>query len=103
MEWWEGFEAANGATKEWLAVWQRTTVAGDAIWAVAWKSDAVPATRFSVAAVTFWNNREPAVAADIPGYLVVYEGRAADPTQYQHIYGRMWWPEAVYLPLIMRN
>jgi hypothetical protein len=95
--------AANGATKEWLAVWQRTTAAGDAIWAVAWKSNAVPATRFPVAAVTFWNNREPAVAADIPGYLIVYEGRAADPTQRQHIYGRMWWPQAVYLPVILRN
>ena len=95
--------AANGATKEWLAVWQRTAEAGDAIWAAAWKSGAVPGKCVPVAAVTFWNNRYLAVAADIPGYLIVYEGRAADPTQYQHIYGRMWWPEAVYLPLIIRN
>ena len=49
--------AANGATKEWLAVWQRTAEAGDAIWATAWKSGAVPGTRVPVAAVTFWNNR----------------------------------------------
>jgi hypothetical protein len=53
----------------------------------------------------------PAVAAGNPGYLIVYEELAppgalvqsATLTSYQHIYGRMWWPETVYLPLVLRN
>ena len=60
---------------------------------------------------TFYECQNPAVAADIPGYLVVYEelpppGSLADSTNltsYQHIYGRMWWPEAAYLPLTLKN
>ena len=36
-------------------------------------------------------------------YLIAYEGDAAgDPTVYRHIYGRIWWPAAVYLPLVLR-
>ena len=55
---------------------------------------------FEVAAWMGWDCMTPAAAADIPGYLIVYEG---DSTVKQYVYGRMWWPEAVYLPLILHN
>ncbi|MBU0492188.1 MAG: hypothetical protein KKB13_10110 [Chloroflexi bacterium] len=87
----------------WLAVWQRAAAAGDAIWASTWPVGGLPSSRFPVTAVAFWNNREPAVAAGPPGNLIVYEGRAAEPTERQHIYGRMWWPVVVYLPLTLKN
>jgi hypothetical protein len=96
--------AANGASREWLAVWQEA-LGGDAGYAVKgfrWGSE--PGVRtyfFDVANYVFWENERPAVAADIPGYLVVYEGDSS--LTNRHIYGRMWWPEAVFLPLVLRN
>ena len=97
--------ACNGATGKWLVVWQRAMAAGDAIWASHWDVGSRPNIYddFQIALAAFWNNRYPVVACDIPGYFIAYEGRAADPTDRQHIYGRMWWPETVYLPLTLRN
>jgi hypothetical protein len=95
--------AANGATGEWLAVWQRASPEGAQIRGVRW-GNGLASYIFEAAAWTWWDCLAPAVAADIPGYLIAYEGDSTgDPTVKQHIYGRMWWPEAVYLPLILRN
>jgi hypothetical protein len=96
--------AANGATGEWMVVWQRASTAGAQIRGARW-GNGLASYIFEVAAWTGWNCMTPAVAADIPGYLIAYEGDSTgDPTVKQHIYGRMWWPEgAVYLPLILRN
>ena len=96
--------ARPGPFRDYLAIWQRTTSAGEAIYASRWGEPGVTPYYFEVASAAFWNNKAPAVATDSPGYLIVYEGDSTgDPTVYQHIYGRMWWPEAVYLPLILRN
>jgi hypothetical protein len=94
--------AANGSSKEWLAVWQQALAGGTgyAIKGYRWGST-VNTYFFDVANYAFWENESPAVAADIPGYLIVYEGDSS--TTNRHIYGRMWWPEAVYLPLVLRN
>ncbi len=84
------------------AVWQQTTATGEAIRAYQWGN--VTRGYFDVAAFAFWNSENPTVAAGSPGYLIAYEGDSAgDPTVYRHIYGRMWWPEVVYLPLVLRN
>jgi hypothetical protein len=96
--------AANGASKEWLAVWQRALPGGSgySIHGFRWGSagSGVSTYLFDVANWTFVEAKNPAVAADIPGYLIVYE--EVNPPAKQHIYGRMWWPEAVYLPLMLR-
>jgi len=94
--------AANGSSKEWLAVWQQALGGGTgyAIKGFRWGST-VNTYYFDVANYAFWENESPAVAADIPGYLVVYEGDSS--TTNRHIFGRMWWPEAVYLPLALHN
>lgn len=43
---------------------------------------------------------EPAVAAGSPGYLVAWE---RDLSGYRNTYGRLVWPDAVYLPLVLRG
>jgi len=106
--------AANGANREWLTVWQRALPAGSgySIHGFRWGSAGSSAYTYLFVVInwTFYECQNPAVAADIPGYLIVYEelvpsGSLADSahlTTYQHIYGRMWWPEVVYLPLVCR-
>jgi hypothetical protein len=97
--------AANGANKEWLAVWQRALPSGSgySIHGYRWGSAGSSAYTylFDVINWTFYECKNPAVAADIPGYLIVYEEKV--PPNKFDIYGRMWWPEAMYLPLILRN
>jgi hypothetical protein len=92
---------ANGANNEWLAVWQQDLGgAGYAIKGVHWVSG-VSGYFFDIANYAFWENENPAVATDAPGFLIVYEGDSSITNR--HIFGRMWWPEAVYLPLILRH
>ena len=97
--------AANGASREWLAVWQRALPGGSgySIHGFRWGSagSGVYTYLFDVGNWTFVECTSPAVAADIPGYLIVYE--EVNPPAKQHIYGRMWWPEVVFLPLVLRN
>jgi len=96
--------AANGASREWLVVWQRALPSGSgySIHGFRWGSSGsgVYTYLFDIANWAFVEAKAPAVAADIPGYLIVYE--EVNPPAKQHIYGRMWWPEVVYLPVILR-
>jgi len=94
--------ACNGGTGEHLAVWQQTTASGEAIHGVRW-GDNVNAYSFEVASGGFGDNKNPAVANDIPGYLIAYEWKSWTPGSDSDIYGRLWWPEVVYLPLILRQ
>jgi len=97
--------AANGANNEWVTVWQRALPSGSgySIHGFRWGSAGSSAYTylFDVANWAFVECKNPAVAADIPGYLIVYGEKV--PPNKSDIYGRMWWPEAVYLPLILRN
>ena len=94
--------ARPGPVRDYLAVWQRSTSTGEEIWAYHRRDDNIEV--FQVAAGAFWDHENPAVAWGQVASLIVYEGDSqSDPTVYRHIYGRMWWPEAVYLPLILRN
>jgi hypothetical protein len=93
--------ARPGTGRQYVAVWQQTSSTGEVIRATQWGD--VYRGPFDVAVVAFWNNENPTVAAGSAGYLIAYEGDATgDPTVYRHIYGRIWWPEAVYLPLVLR-
>ncbi len=95
--------ARPGTGRAYLCVWQRTTTAGEVIRAGAW-GDAGWTYYGDVAAVAFWNNEHPAVAAGRPSFLIAYEGDAqGDPTVYRHIYGRRWVPNVVFVPLVVRN
>jgi hypothetical protein len=93
----------GGSSYEWLAVWQQALGGGTGYAIKGFRWGTSPGVRtyfFDVANYAFWENESPAVAADAPGYLIVYEGDSS--TTNRHIYGRMWWPEAVYLPLLRR-
>jgi hypothetical protein len=106
--------AAYGATNEWMAVWQRDlgSGAGYSIHGYRWGSGSpgVYSYLFDVGNAVFWEYKSPVVAAGQASYLIAYELKkppAAAPDQaslatYQHIYGRIWWPEPVFLPLVMR-
>jgi hypothetical protein len=61
-------------------------------------------TGFDVAAALFWDNEKPAVAVGAPGYLFTYEGISlVDFQPPRHIYGVLWWPSVINLPLILRQ
>lgn len=95
--------AAKGANTEWLAVWQEELSSGTeyAVKGFRWRSEpAVPTYFFDVANYAFWENEDPAAAAGSSGYLIAYEGDSA--VTNRHIFGRVWWPEALYLPLVFR-
>jgi hypothetical protein len=91
--------ARPGPVRDYLVVWQRSTSTGEQIWAYHRRDDNIEV--FEVAATAFWDQESPAVAWGQVASLIVYEGDSqSDP---RHIYGRLWWPEAVYLPLVLRN
>jgi hypothetical protein len=59
--------------------------------------------QFEVSPGLYFKNTNPAVAASPDGYFMAYEGDStSDPTVYQHIYGRAWVLNSIYLPLIKR-
>lgn len=86
-----------------FVAWQRTTATDEAVYACRLKSNLIK-NYFEVASAAFWKNEKPALAIGGPGHLIVYEGdSAADPTVPREIYGRMWWPDALFLPLILKQ
>lgn len=94
--------ARPGTDRDYLAIWQRSRSTGEEIWAY-YRTDA-SIDVFEVAAAAFWDHESPAVAWGRVGSLIVYEGDSqGDPTVHRHIYGRRWMPNAVYLPLVVRQ
>jgi hypothetical protein len=94
--------AANGANQEYLIVWHGQTDSQDVVSARLRNADGIlepPADVSSLQLVYPW----PVVACDIPGFLIVYKNTSGDCTDPQHIYGRKWLPEEVYVPLALRK
>jgi len=93
--------AANGANQEYLTVWQRDTDSERIVTARLRNAGGTlepPADISSVQVVYAW----PVVACDVPGFLIAYH-KASVGEPSEHIYGRKWWPEAVYVPLVLRS
>ena len=96
-----------------LAVYEKKTATGKAIWATHWKIGQTDVKRMEVASYSFWENETPAAAVgykftgavpipEVP--VVVYVGDSTgDPTEYRRIYGRMLVFEKVFLPLLLKN
>jgi hypothetical protein len=93
--------ACNASTKEYLVVWQQATGSGEAIHAVRWGTG-VKTYAFEVAPGGFGDNKNPAAAMDTTNYLISYEWKSWTPGSDGDIYGRLWWPEMIYLPVILR-
>jgi hypothetical protein len=96
--------AANGAQTEWVVVWQRALPAGAgySIHGFRWDSGSGGGYTylFDVINWNFYECTKPVVAAGIPGFFIAYEEVA--PVQKMHIYGRSWWPQALFLPGVQR-
>ncbi len=94
--------ARAGPIRDYLVTWQRTTSSGETIEAGRW-GDMTPSF-FEVANVAFWASENPGVAWGGASALIVYAADSqGDPTVYRHIYGRRWVPNAVFLPVGLRN
>ena len=93
--------ARPGTGRDYLATWQRNRSTGAEIWAYHRRDAHIEV--FEVAAAAFWDHENPAVAWGRVTPLIVYEGDSSNPTVYRHIYGRRWVPNAVYLPLVVRD
>ncbi len=95
--------AANGASQQYLAVWHRYNAAGEGrVVARLRNANGILATPVDVSYAPGWSAQAPAVACDIPGFLIAYEKGSPGWVPY-HIYGRLYWPKALYLPLTLRN
>ena len=99
--------SADPLANEYVTVWQIPTSTGTAIRARRNRlvgSTITSLNYFDVASYGFWDSEKPVVACGSPGFLFAYEGdSASDPAVKRHIYGRVWWPNALYLPFIMKN
>ncbi|MCJ7552176.1 MAG: hypothetical protein MUQ30_21100, partial [Anaerolineae bacterium] len=94
--------AVNGATREYLIVYQKTTLVGDGIWGKHVDEDGVTLDGFEVTPGGFGDNAHPAVATHLAGYFVAYEWEPWGGGSVSDLYGRMWSPHAVFLPLVVR-
>ena len=92
----------KGPNLECLFVWQATSPSGEAIKATRWGSN-VTIYNIEVAPGGFGDNQNLAVAAGRPGYLVAYEWKSWTPGSDSDIFGHIWWQEAIYLPLLLRQ
>jgi hypothetical protein len=95
--------AANGASNQYLAVWQRTMASGERISGRLLDFGSVWHPEFEVSPGGFGDNEFPVVATHLSGYLITYGWREWDPNARTNIYGRTWSPQAVFLPLVLRN
>ncbi|MBU0495855.1 MAG: hypothetical protein KKA73_25085 [Chloroflexi bacterium] len=93
--------AANGATQQYLAVWHRNAGSQSIVTARLRNTNGTLASVVAVLYAPGWNAVAPVVACDIPGFLIAYE-KGSGWVPY-HIYGRLYWPETLYLPLMLRN
>jgi len=99
--------------KKALAVWQRKTAAGEAVWAADWQIGQSSIKGMEVASYAFWENEAPAAAVglkftgavpipEVP--IIVYVGDSTgDPNEYRRIYGRLLLFEKVFLPILLKN
>ena len=92
--------AANGATRRYLVAYQKSTDSGESIWANHIDENTVSLNWFEVSPGGLGDNAHPAVATHLSGYFLTYEWESWTPGWSSDIYGRMWSPNAVFLPLL---
>jgi hypothetical protein len=80
--------AVNGATGEYLIVYQRTSLSGESIWANYGNEIDGLLNWVEISAGEFGDNAYPAVAADMSSFYVVYEWKSWTPGSSSDLYGR---------------
>jgi hypothetical protein len=95
--------ASFNADPEYVAIWQRELPDSTVLAARRW-GGGLPAHWFEVTGGGFWETVRPAVAFNRPYYFFAWEGDStSNPLVVRQIYGRRWTPNAVMLPLVVRN
>jgi hypothetical protein len=92
-------DVATDATGQYLTTWMRETSSGDNIMARLRDSDGTLAAPVNVFA-PLWDTDKASVTCAVPGCLIAYP-RGSSSASY-HIYGRLYWPQGIYLPLVLR-
>ena len=93
--------ARPGTGRDYLAVWQRSSASGEEIKALHWGDG--DAENIDIAAAAFWDYEEPVVAWGNLGSFFAYEGNGGAPVAIRHIYGRRWVPNAIFMPLLLKQ
>jgi hypothetical protein len=92
--------ATYDSSPEYVATWAKAWGTNQAIMAHRWGAG-LPPRNFTISDVNFWDNDNPAIAPGRPGYWIVYEGD--DLAVTSQIYGLRLVPNAVFLPIAVRN
>jgi hypothetical protein len=93
-------DVTTNATSQYLTTWMRETSSGDYIVARLSDSDGTLAAPVNIFAAPSWDMDKASVACAVPGCLIAYSRGL--PLAFYHIYGRLYWPQGIYLPLVLR-
>ena len=93
---------ANGATREYLIVYQKSTPGGESLWVNFINEDAVTLEWFELNPGGLGDHGHPAVGTHFAGYFITYEWEPWGPNSVADLYGRMWSPRAVYIPAVLK-
>jgi len=94
---------ANGPGNQYLIAWQQSTTGGERIMSALYNSTGGELDYFEVAPGGFGDNLNPAVGSHLAGFLVTYDWKSWTPGTVADMYGRLWSPHAVFLPLVVRD
>lgn len=95
--------SANGLSKEYLAVYEKTTSNGKLLWANYIDEAGGFVDSFEVNSGEFGDNSFPAVGTHLAGHLIAYEWDPFQPGSTYDIYGRFWSPNAAQLPIVLNK
>jgi len=95
--------ASGPGSEEYFVVHERETLSGTAIQVIRWILDDSESFRnLELAPGGFGDNTYPAVRGGKVGMLAAYEWETASPLDDKNIYGRVYWPDVTFLPLVVR-
>ena len=95
--------ASGPGSEEYFIVYEKETLSGTAIQVIRWIIDDSESFRnLELAPGGMGDNTYPAVKGGKVGMLAAYEWESASPGNDKNIYGRVYWPDVTFLPLVMR-
>jgi len=93
--------ARPGTSRDYLVVWQSSTVSGEQIQSL--RCGDVQPEKIEIANTALWDYEQPVVAWGNLGSFFAYEGNVGNPVAYRYIYGRRWIPNIIFMPLLLKE
>jgi hypothetical protein len=94
--------ASGPGTEEYFIVHEKETLSGAAIQAIRWiMDDSSSFRKIEIAPGGMGDNTYPAVRGGKAGMLAAYEWESTSPADDKNIYGRVYWPDVIFLPPVM--